>query len=45
MLAREPDFCMYIFVIYSPALCQVDGFKPVLRTVPLKEDDDDDEYI
>ena len=23
MLVREPEFCHYVFVIYSPALCQV----------------------
>ena len=25
MLVREPEFCHYVFVIYSPALCQVGG--------------------
>ena len=45
MLVREPNFCQYVYVIYSPALCQVDGFKPIPRTVPLKTEEDDDEYI
>lgn len=28
LLIREPEFCKYIFVVYSPALCELDAFKP-----------------
>jgi hypothetical protein len=28
-LVREPQFCSYIFVIYSPALCTVPEFHPI----------------
>jgi hypothetical protein len=31
MLAREPDFCHYVFVIYSPALCKLERYKPRSR--------------
>jgi hypothetical protein len=27
-LVREPDFCQYIFVIYSPSLCSLPEYKP-----------------
>ena len=43
MLVREPQFCHYIFVIYTPAMCSLDKFKPIDRAV--KKVDDDDEYI
>lgn len=28
MLVREPDFCSYIFVLYSPALCELEAYQP-----------------
>ena len=28
LLIREPDFCHYVYVLYSPALCLLDEFKP-----------------
>ncbi|KAG2496044.1 hypothetical protein HYH03_005965 [Edaphochlamys debaryana] len=28
MLIREPDFCTYTFVVYTPALCALDYYKP-----------------
>jgi hypothetical protein len=31
MLVREPDFCKYVFVIYSPALCELERYKPRSR--------------
>lgn len=31
MLVREPDFCQYVFVIYSPSLCKVERFKPRVK--------------
>ena len=31
MLVREPDFCSYVYVIYSPTLCEVPRFKPKFR--------------
>jgi hypothetical protein len=31
MLVREPDFCTYVFVVYSPALCTVQQFAPRAR--------------
>ncbi|KAF5829741.1 hypothetical protein DUNSADRAFT_15565 [Dunaliella salina] len=30
MLVREPDFCSYIFVLYSPAVCEL----PMLQPIP-----------
>jgi hypothetical protein len=29
LLVREPDFCQYVLVVYSPALCSVPEFSPV----------------
>ncbi len=43
MLVREPEFCHYIFVVYSPALCQVEKYKPTQLAQP--EEPDDDEYL
>ncbi len=31
MLVREPAFCSYVVVVYSPALCGVGDYKPVQR--------------
>jgi hypothetical protein len=46
MLVREPDFCQYVFVIYSPALCTVDKFKPIPDSESAdNEEKDDDEYL
>ncbi|GAX75433.1 hypothetical protein CEUSTIGMA_g2877.t1 [Chlamydomonas eustigma] len=46
MLVREPDFCQYVFVIYSPALCQVEKFKPIPDGgSPDDMERDDDEYL
>ena len=51
MLVREPQFCHYVFVIYSPAMCSLDKFKPLDRAVKKNkvvdddDDDDDDEYV
>ena len=28
MLIREPDYCSYVFVLYVPQLCVVEGFQP-----------------
>lgn len=56
MLVREPDFCQYVFVIYSPSLCKVERFKPRVKAqargqeateeedIELEDDDDEDEY-
>jgi len=30
-LVREPDFCSYVYVIYSPALCAVAHYQPQPR--------------
>ena len=37
LLVREPDFCSYIFVVYSPALCGLPAYKPVPVVVPEDE--------
>lgn len=29
ILVREPDFCSYIFVLYSPAMCELGMFQPI----------------
>lgn len=43
MLVREPDFCHYIFVIYTPALCKAERFKPIIRTPTDEKLGDDDD--
>lgn len=34
MLVREPDFCSYVFVVYSPALCSLERYKPTSSVPP-----------
>jgi hypothetical protein len=34
LLVREPDFCTYIFVVYSPALCALERYKPFGAQLP-----------
>ena len=36
MLVREPDFCSYVYVVFSPALCEVSRFKPKFRGVDVE---------
>jgi hypothetical protein len=35
LLVREPDFCHYIFVIYSPALCTLRHYAPKSEPTPV----------
>jgi hypothetical protein len=28
MLVREPDFCSYVFVVFTPSLCGLEYYKP-----------------
>jgi hypothetical protein len=32
LLIREPDFCSYIWVIYSPALCTLPEYQPAKKS-------------
>ncbi|KAL6764757.1 hypothetical protein V8C86DRAFT_1367634 [Haematococcus lacustris] len=32
LLVREPDFCTYIWVIYSPSLCSIPSFQPTSKS-------------
>lgn len=36
MLVREPDFCSYVYVVYSPSLCEVPHFKPKFRGIDME---------
>lgn len=38
LLVREPDFCRYIFVIYSPGLCQVEQYSPKDVPTPISNE-------
>lgn len=31
LLVREPDFCEYVVVVYSPGLCQLKAYQPLPR--------------